>query len=102
MNLYDQVKMLFKISNIAMALYNELKYTMKFDSKNVLYIYNSMYILELDFKDIVKKYHKSILRIDRKNKIIYLKKGQKIYLKTINECIRGLDGYRFCEINFKE
>lgn len=102
MNLYNQVKILFEISDIAMSLYTALKYTMLFKkSKDELYIYNSIHELELDFEDIVRKYHESTLQISRNNKSIYLKNGTTIYFKTINECLRELDGYRFGKVKFR-
>lgn len=102
MNLYNQVKMLFEISNIAMDLYSVLQYTLKCRrSKDELYIYNTIHELELDFEDIVNKYHESTLQISRNNKLIYLKNGTTIYFKTINECTRGLDGYRFGKVKFR-
>lgn len=102
MNLYNQVKILFEISDIAMNLYTALKYTMKYGkSKDELYVYNTIHELELDFEDIANKYHESTLQISRNNKLIYLKNGTTIYLKTINDCTRGLDGYRFKKVKFR-
>lgn len=102
MNLYNQVKTMFEISDIAMNVFKNLKYSIiHSNNSDELYIYNTINELELDYRDMLYKYSESINKSNRKNKIIYLKNGTKVYLKTINECIRELDGYRFKKVKFR-
>lgn len=103
MNLYNEVKTMFEISDVAMKLFEELKFTRKYvSSTDELYIYNNINTLELDYREMIHKHPELINYSDRKRKIIYFKNGIKVYLKTIYECTRGLDGYRFGKVKFRD
>lgn len=107
MDLYDQVKQLFKMSNKAMNIYMCLKDRMRISKfskftdfpkeKNILCIYKTREKLNRDLNE-VRQY--AVIESNPGNTKIILNDGTNIIVKMIQECTE-LDGYRFDEIRFE-
>lgn len=105
-NIYNQVKMLFEADNmfedIAMKLFFELKRSTQYGENKVeLYIYSTKDKLNTDLKYILDKYSEAIDKFYRTCNIINFKNGTRVYLKTIEDCIRGLDGFKIGRVEFR-
>lgn len=96
-SLYKQVKNLFEVSREATELYNRLNYCTQLREGDILYVFESKKEAEESFWKTISSergisYNTERLRID-----FY---DYKEYYKTIDECKRELDGYRFKKIIF--
>ena len=99
-NLFEEVKSLFAISDIAFNIFNTIKYSHKLANVNddILIICENRKNMIEDLKNLKK--HGFYVDLERQ----YAKnENSKEYLrfKTINQC-KTLDGYRFKTIIFKE
>lgn len=93
--LFEEVYELFNISKEAFNLFYTLKYTTQgvVNSKDVLCLCKDRREADKVLKELSKK-------LDRKSRNVFESKEEKIYVKTIEECKSGLDGYRFSTIVF--
>lgn len=98
-NLYEEVKNLFKASNEAIEIYKYLKCTIKYGKGDVLYIYETTKEAEKEFWEDVSRYRGVTYNTEKRR--IYFSGYTTIYYKSINECKKKLDGYKFKEIQFR-
>lgn len=98
-NIYEEVRSLFKVSDAAIDIYKYLKSTMLYGKGDILYIYESTREAEKEFWEYVARYRGVTYNTEKRK--IYFPGDETIYFKSINECRRKLDGYRFKEIQFR-
>lgn len=98
-NIYQEVKGLFKISDKSFDVYYYLKHTMLYGSGDILFVYETTREAEKEFWEYVARYRGVIYNTERR-KIVF-PGDENIYFKSINECKKKLEGYRFKEIQFR-
>lgn len=98
-NIYEEVKNLFKTSEVAVEIYKYLKSTMIYGTGDILYIYETTKEEEREFWEDVSRYRGVTYNTEKRR--IYFPGYATIYYKSINECKMKLDGYKFKEIQFR-
>lgn len=103
-NLYKEVKNLFETSNEAIEMYMKFKSCTREYSEDRLFIYETTREAEKEFWKYITRCRGVTYNTDRRRIFFPGNKKEKdetIYFKSINECKRELDGYRFKEIQFR-
>lgn len=98
-NIYKEIKNLFEASDEAIEIYKYLKCTMSSGLGDTLYIYETTREAEKEFWEYVTRYRGVTYNTEKRT--IYFPEDEMIYFKSINECKRKLDGYKFKKIKFK-
>lgn len=107
LNIYETARKIFNIQDEefyeATEICKNLKSMMLYNSGGILFVYRNTKEAEMGFWKYVTKYSEEYrgLTYNTEKRRIYLPEDETIYFKSIYECKKKLDGYRFKEILFK-
>ena len=94
---YENLKVLLKTNNETFETYKQIKSTLNKDCKDILYIYETAKEADYKMEELLSRLPNNIKRINKNNRIIELKDG-RIFIWTLNQFIKRIDGYKFRSI----